>query len=63
MTKEINVNPILKWAGGKELFEYIRKFYEKLKPNKYVEPFFGGGSVYFDILKTLGEEYKNRNNK
>ena len=41
MTKEINVNPILKWAGGKRTsLEYIRKFYEKLKPNKYVEPFF-----------------------
>ena len=29
-----------------------------MSPNKYVEPFFGGGAVYFDILNTLGLEHK-----
>ena len=36
----------------------IREYYKNLKPNKYIEPFFGGGSVYFDILKTFGVELK-----
>ena len=54
-----DVKPVLKWAGGKrELVPEIREFYKNLSPKKYVEPFFGGGAVYFDILKTLGIQYK-----
>ena len=54
-----DVKPVLKWAGGKrELVPEIREFYRNLSPTKYVEPFFGGGAVYFDILKTLGVEHK-----
>ena len=49
------MNPIIKWAGGKEKeLPYIK---ENL-PNKierYIEPFVGGGAVYFniDIKKSL----------
>ena len=59
MTVDCNVKPVLKWVGGKrQLVPDIREFYKNLSPNKYVEPFFGGGAVYFDILNTLGLEYK-----
>jgi len=54
------VKPVLKWAGGKRrLIPDIREYYRELKPKKYIEPFFGGGSVYFDILETFGVDYKN----
>ena len=49
------MNPIIKWAGGKEKeLPYIK---ENL-PNKierYIEPFVGGGAVYFniDVKKSL----------
>lgn len=57
--RETDVKPVLKWAGGKrELVPEIRKFYKNLSPTKYVEPFFGGGAVYFDILKTYGIHHK-----
>ncbi len=55
-----DVKPVLKWAGGKrQLVPYIREFYKNLTPNKYIEPFFGGGAVYFDVLNTFGHEKKN----
>lgn len=54
---DLDVKPILKWVGGKrELLPEIRKYYEFLKFDKYIEPFFGGGSVYLDIIKNFGEE-------
>ena len=50
MMKNIEVKPALKWAGGKRrLIPDIRKYYKEIRPKKYIEPFFGGGSVYFDI--------------
>ena len=56
---KVDAKPVLKWVGGKrELIPEIRKFYKNLNPKKYIEPFFGGGSVYFDILNTLGVSYK-----
>lgn len=55
-----NVIPLLKWVGGKrELLPQLRRFYEGLEFNNYYEPFFGGGSVYLDIIKTFGVEKKN----
>jgi DNA adenine methylase len=52
-----NVKPVLKWVGGKrELIPQIREYYKNLKFNKYIEPFFGGGSVYLDIISTFGEK-------
>lgn len=63
---EIEVNkdkiiPLLKWVGGKrELIPEIRKYYKDLQFNNYFEPFFGGGSVYIDIINTFGKEKINK---
>ena len=54
MSSDYDIKPVLKWAGGKrELVPEIKRFYQNLKPKKYIEPFFGGGAIYFDILKTF----------
>ncbi len=59
MSSDYDIKPVLKWAGGKRnLVPQIREFYKNLKPKKYIEPFFGGGAIYFDILKTFGEKFK-----
>tara|TARA_X000000368_G_scaffold335197_1_gene272694 strand:- start:1998 stop:2879 length:882 start_codon:yes stop_codon:yes gene_type:complete len=59
MSSDYDIQPVLKWAGGKrKLVPEIKQFYENLKPKKYIEPFFGGGAVYFDILKTFGKKSK-----
>lgn len=47
--KDLICSPVVKWAGGK------RQLLPVLKPmmlefEKYFEPFFGGGALYFDIL-------------
>ena len=48
------VIPLLKWVGGKrELIPELSKYYSELSFNNYIEPFFGGGSVYLDIIKRL----------
>lgn len=45
----IHAKPVLKWAGGKtQMLKYILP----LIPNyngRYIEPFFGGGAVYFAL--------------
>ena len=51
-------SPVLKWAGGKkQLLPQIRDRYPaKLKENKittYIEPFIGGGAVFFDIVNNF----------
>jgi DNA adenine methylase len=54
---ENSVKPLLKWVGGKrELLPELRKFYESLEFDNYYEPFFGGGSVYIDIIKIFGND-------
>lgn len=41
---------IVKWPGGKEReLNTIRKFMPEFK-GKFIDPFVGGGAVYFDIL-------------
>ena len=72
-----SLTPILKWAGGKSsLAPDIYKYLNTVKNiNRYIEPFFGGGALYFyiaennkallknsiinDINKDLIELYKN----
>jgi len=44
-----NVSPLLKWAGGKrQLLPQLRRFYPRTF-NRYIEPFFGSGAVFFDL--------------
>lgn len=53
----INAKPVLKWAGGKGLL--LPQLREHL-PNKlkfgaikrYIEPFVGGGAMFFDLIKS-----------
>ena len=54
--------PFLKWAGGKtQMISDILKFVPK-KFNNYIEPFIGGGALYFNlnhpksIISDLNEE-------
>jgi len=51
-----NAKPFLKWAGGKKqlLTEFDKRFPNELKRDKncrYVEPFVGGGAVFFHIAQ------------
>ncbi|APY06782.1 hypothetical protein BWZ20_00035 [Winogradskyella sp. J14-2] len=60
--KDIAIKPFLKWAGGKtqllsELHKYVPNNF-----NKYIEPFIGGGAMFFSlnpnesIIADLNEE-------
>lgn len=43
------IRPLLKWAGGKrQLLPYLRRVYPS-EFNRYIEPFFGSGAVFFDL--------------
>ncbi|MGE4513185.1 MAG: DNA adenine methylase [Chryseobacterium sp.] len=47
--KEVAIKPFLKWAGGKtqlltELHKYVPNNF-----NKYIEPFIGGGAMFFSL--------------
>ncbi|MCK4238125.1 MAG: Dam family site-specific DNA-(adenine-N6)-methyltransferase, partial [Candidatus Lokiarchaeota archaeon] len=43
-------HPFIKWAGGKkQLLEQINKYLPQ-KYNKYLEPFAGGGALFFYLL-------------
>jgi DNA adenine methylase len=43
------IGPLLKWAGGKrQLLPQLRRFYPRAF-NRYIEPFFGSGAVFFDL--------------
>ncbi len=47
---ENSAHPFLKWAGGKrQLLEQFDQYFPQ-KFNKYVEPFVGGGAVFFHLL-------------
>jgi len=46
------IRPLLKWAGGKrQLLPHLRRFYPAAF-NRYIEPFFGSGAVFFDLYAT-----------
>ena len=46
------VRPLLKWAGGKrQLLPQLRSYYPD-QFTRYVEPFFGSGAVFFDLLNS-----------
>ena len=43
------MKPMLKYAGGKSKeIEVIKKFIPEFS-GKYIEPFFGGGALYFSL--------------
>ena len=46
---KIDVHPILKWAGGKT--QLLPRLLPKIPPcyDRYVEPFFGGGALFFAV--------------
>ncbi len=49
MSKNLLVSPILKWVGGKrQLLSDIIPMIDK-KHSTYVEPFIGGGAVFFEL--------------
>ncbi len=53
--KTVKAKPILKWAGGKtQLIPQIECYLpQKLKSreiNRYIEPFVGGGAVFFNLI-------------
>jgi DNA adenine methylase len=46
------LGPLLKWAGGKrQLLPQIRRYYPE-HFDRYIEPFFGSGAVYFDLWQS-----------
>lgn len=49
---EISCRPVLKWAGGKSqlLVNLLPKIPKKY--GRYIEPFFGGGSLFFAVRPT-----------
>ena len=56
--------PVLKWAGGKrQLLPELSKRYPKSlkqgKITKYIEPFMGGGAVFFDVVKIFPTIHSN----
>lgn len=51
MSNNNNLRPLLKWPGGKSTeFEYIKHLIPSHK--RYIEPFFGGGAVFFKLAPT-----------
>jgi len=58
----IKAKPFLKWAGGKgQLLQQFENFYpnelKSGKIKKYIEPFIGGGAVFFEIIEKFNFEY------
>jgi len=53
---DIQANPFVKWAGGKrQIIDEIHGFLPKIiqeRDIKYIEPFVGGGAVYFSLFKS-----------
>lgn len=47
------MKPLIKWAGGKSNeIKYVEKIIPKF--NKYAEPFFGGGALFFNLEPKQG---------
>lgn len=46
---QVQAKPVLKWAGGK--MQIVRQLMERSPKsfNKYIEPFFGGGALFFHL--------------
>lgn len=61
--KQVKVKPFLKWAGGKgqlipQIDIHLRRAQENNSLTKYVEPFVGGGAVFFHVVQNYSfDEY------
>jgi DNA adenine methylase len=43
---------LIRWAGGKSWFvSHFKKYTDGLEYNNYIEPFFGGGSIFFSAVE------------
>jgi len=56
--QKINAKSFLKWAGGKgQLINQLQEYYPNDlysgKINKYIEPFIGGGAIFFHIMQNF----------
>jgi DNA adenine methylase len=52
MHAPLSVRPLLKWAGGKrQLLPKLRPYFPE-QFERYIEPFFGSGAVFFDLLNS-----------
>lgn len=54
--QKIKAKPFLKWAGGKgQLIRQFQEYYPRdlylKRMDKYIEPFIGGGAIFFDIMQ------------
>lgn len=47
--KFTKVKPVLKWAGGKAQMLDVLTQHMPVKFNKYIEPFIGGGALFFEL--------------
>ena len=52
---DIKANPFVKWVGGKrqiidEIHDYLPSFIESTENLTYIEPFVGGGAVFFSLF-------------
>ncbi len=65
MSNNNNIKPFLKWVGGKtKLLAEIEKNFPKNLRNKkfsYVEPFLGGGAVFFYLMQNFNIEKAHLN--
>ncbi len=48
----IKTKPFVKWAGGKRQIVHILKEYAPEKFETYIDPFVGGGALFFDLSPT-----------
>jgi DNA adenine methylase len=49
VSEKISITPFLKWAGGKRWFVQRHADLVPKAFNRYIEPFLGGGSVFFHL--------------
>lgn len=53
MVQKNSVKPIMQWAGGKS--QMLKDILPKIPEytGKYIEPFFGGGALFFRLIPKM----------